>query len=321
MKSARRSPRCIRCRAPAVVHVRQHHAHFCGACFPEFFERQLERAIRKENMFGREDEVLVAVSGGKDSLALWEALARLGYRTTGLHLELGIGEYSVASREKTEAFARARGLRLLTVRLADEEAAVPDLARATRRPPCAACGLAKRHFFDAVALEHGFRVLATGHNLDDEAARLLGNVLRWQVHYLAKQAPVLEATPERFVRKVKPLYRTSEYETAAYAFLRRIDYIVDECPNARGATQLLYKDALNRIEAAAPGSKLSFVQEFHKVARPLFERLAEADAASGTCAVCGLPSWGETCAFCALRARARRREGETLPTVDAPGRA
>ena len=47
-----------------------------------------------------------------------------------------------------------------------------------------------------------------------------------------------------------------------YAFFRGIDYIVDECPNAAGATQLAYKDMLNRLEAASPGSKLTFVQEF-----------------------------------------------------------
>ena len=36
--------------------------------------------------------MLVAVSGGKDSLALWDVLIELGYQTTGLHLSLGIGD-------------------------------------------------------------------------------------------------------------------------------------------------------------------------------------------------------------------------------------
>src|SRR6185436_13241707 len=95
-----------------------------------------------------------------------------------------------------------------------------------------ACGLTKRHHFDRVAHELGFPVLATGHNLDDEAARLMGNVMRWQVDHLAKQSPVLQPTHERFVRKVKPLSRISEYEAAVYAFFRGIDYIIDECPNS-----------------------------------------------------------------------------------------
>ncbi|MFN3599097.1 MAG: hypothetical protein ACK4VK_05100 [Aquificaceae bacterium] len=34
-------------------------------------------------MFDKKDKVLVAVSGGKDSLALWDALNRLGYKVDG----------------------------------------------------------------------------------------------------------------------------------------------------------------------------------------------------------------------------------------------
>jgi uncharacterized protein (TIGR00269 family) len=299
--------KCTRCRQKAVVQLRQHNCNFCRDCFLFFFERQVERTIHKEGMFSLEDEVLVAVSGGKDSLALWDVLLRLGYRATGLHLELGIGTYSEASTAKTVRFAEERRVRLIRVSLAENGAAVPDLASATRRPPCAACGTAKRHFFDAAAAENGFSVLATGHNLDDEAARLLGNVLHWHAGYLAKQSPVLEATHERFARKVKPLFRVTEYESAVYAFLRGIDYILDECPNSAGATQLVYKDALNRIEAASPG-KLAFVQEFLRTGRPaILNAVADSETAGSTCVRCGQPAFAAVCSFCSLLESAERR--------------
>jgi len=186
-----------------------------------FFQRTVERSIEREHMFTRDERVLVAVSGGKDSLALWDVLVALGYTTEGVYLGLGIGDYSAASQTKAEAFAAARGLTLHIVRLEDEGEglAVPEAARFTRRQPCAACGTMKRHHFDRAALAGGFPVLATGHNLDDEAARLLGNVLHWQVPYLAKQQPVLVPSHAKFVRKVRPLYRSSEYESATYAFV------------------------------------------------------------------------------------------------------
>ena len=94
-----------------------------------------------------------------------------------------------------------------------------------------------------------YDVMATGHNLDDEAARLLGNVLQWQEEYLQKQSPTLPASVEGFAKKVKPLYRMTEREIAAYAVVNRIDYLVEECPMAKGAKMLVYKDALNRLEA------------------------------------------------------------------------
>jgi len=298
--------KCTRCREKAVVQLRHHHSNFCRECFLLFFERQVERGIHKERMFTEEEPILVAVSGGKDSLALWDVLVRLGYRTTGLHLALGIGEYSADSTRKTEEFARARDLPLVVIRLEDEGAAVPELAAVTRRPACAACGTAKRHHFDRIAIERGFPVLATGHNLDDEAARLLGNVLHWQTRHLAKQSPVLQPTHARFVRKVKPLFRVTEYESAIYAFLRGIDYVVEECPNSVGATQLVYKEVLNRLEDASPGTKLTFLQEFLRSGRPAFAE-PEGERNSGTCSRCGMPAYGETCSYCALLASAERR--------------
>jgi uncharacterized protein (TIGR00269 family) len=293
--------KCTRCKAKAEVHLRAHNAGFCRPCYVGYFRRHVERAIDHERMFSREDRIIVAVSGGKDSLALWDVLVELGYQTTGLYLGLGIGEYSDHSHEKVEAFARARGLALEVRNLADEGPglAVPDVASATRRVPCAACGAMKRHFFDAVAHEGRFDVLATGHNLDDEAARLLGNVLRWQRDHLARQRPVLEPSHPKFVRKVKPLYLLSEYETAVYAFMRGIDYIVEECPNAEGATQLLYKDALNRLEAASPGTKHAFVKEFVRTAQALFATESAGDR-PGECHSCGMPAYGSLCSFCSL---------------------
>ena len=71
---------------------------------------------------------------------------------------------------------------------------MPGAAAVTRRAPCGACGLSKRHLFNAAAVEGSYDVVATGHNLDDEAAVLFGNVLRWNTDYLGRQLPVLPAS-------------------------------------------------------------------------------------------------------------------------------
>src|SRR5205809_6506168 len=96
-----------------------------------------------------------------------------------------------------------------------------------------------------VALDHGLGVVATGHNLDDEAATLFGSITHWQTEALARQSPALPPTHAKLARRVKPLYRLSELETPAYAFLRRIEYIVVECPCAKGASSSAHKAMLN----------------------------------------------------------------------------
>jgi uncharacterized protein (TIGR00269 family) len=298
--------KCRKCGAAAVLELRRHNAAFCEPDFLEFFRNQVREAIRKYRMFERDEHVLVAVSGGKDSLALWDVLIDDGYSTTGLYLDLGIFDYSVESKARCEKFAAARGVPLIVASVAEAVGApVPVIQSVTRRPPCSGCGLSKRYLMNRIALDHAMPVVATGHNLDDEAATLFGSVMHWRTDALPRQSPALASTHEKLVRRVKPLYRLSERETAAYAFLRRIDYIVDECPFAEGATSIAHKETLNRMEATSPGAKHNFLFGFLDRARPAFER-AEA-VTLNECVRCGQVTTGTICAFCKLADQVKRK--------------
>ncbi|MCU1454593.1 MAG: hypothetical protein JWN46_2739 [Acidimicrobiales bacterium] len=299
--------KCRVCRGPAVIDVRRHNANFCAEHFLRLCRDQTAKVIDEFAMFGPDDRVLVAVSGGKDSLALWDLLLELGYAVDGLYLGLGIGGYSDRSGEMARAFATARGATLLEVDLPTEYGYdIPSGSRAARRVPCSACGLSKRHLFDKAALDGGYDVVATGHNLDDEAAVLFGNALTWKTEYLARQLPVLPARPG-FPRKVKPLVRLGEREMAAYCVLRGIDYIVEECPMAAGNKHLGYKEALNLIEERSPGTKRDFYFGFLARAASRFaEGHAEDQQDLTTCERCGAPASSEVCAFCRLVEKATR---------------
>ena len=301
--------RCHTCRAPANVEIRRSRIAYCARCYPAWFRTQVQERIDHERMFRRSQTLLVAVSGGKDSLALWHALTALGYRADGMYIRLGIGEYSERSQAKAEAFARERGLTLHQIDLKEAEGfAVPDLLDTRSGKPCAACGTVKRYHFNKLAADLGYDVVATGHNLDDEAATLFGNVMHWNLDYLGRQGSVLESTHPKLVRKVKPLYRLSERETAAYAIIERIDYILEECPMARGAKSLAYKDMLNSLEEEQPGAKYRFMVGFLKEGR---QHLPGAGFDQATdlreCVRCGQPTTGELCAYCKMADRGRKK--------------
>lgn len=294
--------KCRVCREPAIIDLARHNANFCATHFEEHCRRQVERTIRHHRMLSPEDRILVAVSGGKDSLAVWDILLELGYRADGLLIGLGIGEYSEHSRQVAEAFADARGLNLRVIDLRSEHHFdIPTAAYRTGRVPCSACGLSKRHLFDRAATEGGYDVVVTGHNLDDEAAVLFGNTLRWEIDYLRRQSPVLEA---RFgmPRKVKPLIRLGERETAAWCIVRGIDYLVEDCPIAVGNRHLSYKAALNTIEEMSPGAKAAFYLNFIEKMAPLLEQHTDAEPV-GSCAICGSATTTPVCAFCRLTER------------------
>ena len=293
--------KCRTCREPAIIDLPRHNANFCAEHFLELCRRQVVKAIEKYHLLEADDKILVAVSGGKDSLAVWDLLLELGYQADGLYIGLGIGDYSDVSGQYARAFAAERGLTLIEVSLRDEFGYdIPTAAKATRRVPCSACGLSKRHLFDKAALDGGYTALVTGHNLDDEAAVLLGNTMRWEVDYLARQLPMLPAR-DGFPKKVKPLVRLTERETAAWCVVRGIDYLVDECPMAIGNKHLEYKATLNAMEAASPGSKAAFYLNFIERMAPLLAGHRSDDQhALRTCTQCGAPSSGEVCAFCRL---------------------
>lgn len=306
--------KCRVCRGPAVVDVRRANANFCQDHFVAFCTEQVRRAIDEFDMIRPRDRVLVAVSGGKDSLAVWDLLVRMGHDADGLYIGLGIGDYSDASGQHARRFAQERGLQLREIDLPREYGYdIPHGAKAARRVPCSACGTSKRHLFDRAAVEGGYDVLVTGHNLDDEAAVLFGNVLRWQTEYLARQSPVLPAH-DGFPRKVKPLVRLSERDTAAYCILNGIDYLVEECPMSAGNKHLGYKDALNEIEQVSPGTKSDFYFGFLRRAADRFtgdaassgEGTDAADSVLSPCTRCGAPTGGEVCAFCRLVETATR---------------
>jgi uncharacterized protein (TIGR00269 family) len=299
--------KCRVCRQRAVIEIRRHNAAFCRDHFYEHIRRQVEKAIHDHRMFEADERLLLGVSGGKDSLALWDILTDLGYQVDGVYLELGIGGeggYSDASKDLAGQFAKNRHLHLEVVDLAvDFGFTIPDAARATRRVPCSVCGLSKRYILNKAAADRGYDVLVMGHNLDDEAATLMGNVLNWDVEYLGRQAAVLPATAQGLVKKVKPLLRVAERETAAYCVLKGIDYEVDECPMVAGNTGIRIKEWLNVLEESRPGLKSQFLFGYIDRASEMFSRTQSEAVALHACAECGQATTGASCAFCRLRVR------------------
>ncbi len=302
--------KCRRCGIKAVIHMRQHKLALCQEHFLAWIPEQTQRFIEKYHMFRPDEHILVAVSGGKDSLSLWDILWRLGYQADGLYIGLGIDGgtgYSDRSQKLTEQFASERGLKLITVKVPEEYGApIPLMAERTHRGkgrPCSICGLTKRHIMNRIAREGGYTALATGHNLDDEAAVLFSNTINWLPGYLVRQSPVLEANQPGLVRKVKPLCRFYEREMAAYALLSGIEYIYDECPYVEGSKTIYYKELLNQLEAQRPGAKLSFYLNFLQAKENgLFSSQADpGQALLHTCPRCGQPTSapGE-CSFCRM---------------------
>ncbi len=304
--------KCTRCRGPAVHRFPAHNLKLCDDCLAVFVRRQAEKAIRKFAMLQPGQAVAVAVSGGKDSLALWELLTGLGYQTRALHLSLGMAEFSPQSLAACRAMADRLGQELTVASFAELTGFDMDqVVRANRRDYCSVCGTMKRHFLNRLTRELGCDTVATGHHLDDEAGRLLGNMIRGHQMYLDQQWPVLEAMSTGdgpgLVRKVKPLCRLSGDEIKAYSQSRDLPAAYGSCPRSKGATLPHYQEAIAFLDRKMPGTKRDFYLGFlrRKGAPP------PPPLPAGRCAKCGSPTHAEQmCSACRLLERARQRAAD-----------
>ena len=273
-----------------------HNARFCRECFLFFFKRAVTRALKKIK-FPQDEPLMVAVSGGKDSLATWDILNELGFITRGLHINLEVDDFSKYSRNSVASFAQERGLDWSEYLLKEEFGySLPEVEKRFRKKVCSACGKLKRQYLNRLTAREGFKTLVTGHNLDDEASRLLGNLLKNKQEYVQKQHPYLPSPHPLVPARLKPLYRLEIYDIRIYCALKEINPVAASCPFSAGATSHKYKNALDMLEKEMPGTKRGFLFAYLENKEP-----PQGELDYGTCNLCGHPAYGQFCSLCNLK--------------------
>lgn len=136
------------------------------------FVTRVRRTIDERGLLSGGERVVVAVSGGPDSLALLHALNRLA---PDYKLTLHVAHFDHRLREGSDADARfvvrhARGLGIpVTAGVAD------SIERLRGRSPEEAARIRRSRFLHEVAREVGAARIATGHTLDDQAETVVMN--------------------------------------------------------------------------------------------------------------------------------------------------
>ena len=203
-------------------------------------------------MIGPGERVLVAVSGGKDSLALWDLLGRARLRgrrplPRARHRRVlrRVGRLRARRSPSERGLHAARGRPRHRLRLRRPRRGGGHAPRAVRRVRALEAPPLQRAPRSTAATTSSPPATTSTTRPRCCSATCCGG----RPGYLGRQHPVLPAAPG-FVRKVKPLVRLGEREMAAYCVLRGIDYQVEECPMAAGNRHLGYKELLNGLEDA-----------------------------------------------------------------------
>ena len=296
---------CKICKEKPVIQLPNSEIRLCKSCFIKYFERKTLKTIKKYQLINRKDHIVVAVSGGKDSLSLLHLLNKLSvkkdFKFSALLIDEGIKSYRDETIKTTKNFCEKNNIQLHISSY--KEVTGKTLDRIKKQFPdtiaCSMCGVLRRYILNKKSRELKADKLATGHNLDDEAQSIIMNQLKNNIALSARLGPITGVKKDkRFVPRIKPFYFITEKEIASYAFLNGLMDKFNECTYCTESNRFVIRDMLNNLEQKYPGTKHSIVASFLEILPLLKEKYKSQKINS--CKICNEPSSSEICNACNL---------------------
>jgi len=275
---------------------------FCKSDFFKYVERMFVKAIKRYKMINRGDRVAVAVSGGKDSMALLYLMDKIERRNFDVelvvvHLDEGIKGYSDRAAPLVRKYASELGIEVLEAKYTelfkfsiDNVASVEKDIRLYE--PCSFCGVWRRWGLNFLAAKAGADKLATAHTMDDEAQTVIINIMRGGFKNLIRQ-DIYPNKKEGLIPRIKPLRLLLERETALYTLLKGIPYTDITCPYADTGMRWAIRFWLYEMEETYPGTIrniLGFLENLIDLSKSVEEKQK-----MRKCKICGFPSNNELC--------------------------
>ena len=298
---------CHKCGNPQIIIKRKQSGQMlCQECFINFIQEKVLKDIRKQKLVSKGDKVLVALSGGKDSVVLLDILNNLRKRRiidlVAVTIDEGICGYREDGVEIAAQNAELIGVKHRIVSFKDYVGRTLDeiMADTGDRNACTYCGVFRRWILNQVAREEGATKIATGHNLDDEAQSILMNYMEGNIQNLTRIGVKSKSSYEGFTVKIKPLREIPEKETALYVVARDLPAHLAGCPYAGDSFRAKVRDFLKEISQDHPTIMYSTLRGFDKI-KPVLREEFSRKATTGVCTECGEPAAGELCKACTFR--------------------
>lgn len=294
--------KCDRCQNAAAYSRKYSGESLCSECFSNSILRKAAKTISKYNMIQNGELVCVAVSGGKDSLALLHVLSKMAENHNfGIHavtIDEGIPGYREEALGIVKEFCSDLGVSHSVYSYKDLFDLTLDESLKMREDEktssCSICGTFRRRAMDHAAKDIGASVIATGHNLDDTLQTFLINVTSGDTNKIGWMDP---DTSGNILRKVKPFCEIYESEIVFYAFTNNLPFQSEPCPHMNEGIRTEIREFLNKMENSHSGIKNSMYKSVLKVSQIVKESNYKERI---RCSNCGCECTGNVCAVCKM---------------------
>lgn len=214
-------------------------------------EQRFNKGVVKYELINDDDKILIGVSGGKDSLALLELLARrsriLKPRFSVMAVHVGMKNIPYQTDlSYLKAFAEKLGVPFVYYETSF------DMSTDTRKSPCFLCSWNRRKALFTVAKEYGCNKIALGHHMDDVLRTLLMN--------MTFQGAFGSMPPKLVMNKfdmtiIRPMCLVHEADLEELAVMHEYRKQVKNCPYESDSNRAQMKRILKELEKLNPEAR------------------------------------------------------------------
>ena len=234
-------------------------------------DQKFSKGVIRYGLIEDGDRILIGLSGGKDSLALLELLARRSrifkpkFSVVAVHVVMTNIAYE-SDTDYLKEFAESRGVEFVKYETSF------DPTTDTRKSPCFLCSWNRRKALFTVAKEYNCNKVALGHHMDDILETLLMN--------MTFQGAVSTMPPKLVMRKfdmtiIRPMCLVHESDLIELARLHDYRKQVKNCPYETDSHRSDIKEVLHRLEELNPEARYSLWSSMNNIQEELLPREIE----------------------------------------------
>ena len=210
----------------------------------------VRRAVDDYQMIEEGDRIAVGISGGKDSLALLGALARLRlfypkkFEVIGITIDMG---FEGSDYSSVDAFCRSLNVEYRVVKT-EIAKIIFDVRKESN--PCSLCAKMRRGSLHAAAVEAGCNKVALGHHYDDAVETFMMNLFfEGRIGCFSPKSYL----SNRQITLIRPLIYAQEADVKFFARRQNLPILTSLCPEDHATEREKMKQLLAELEKENEG--------------------------------------------------------------------